>query len=185
MPTLADTIRQIRKRRGETMVVFAKRLGVTHPTISGYESGKITPSRSMLLLLLPLADGDERLPILASLDLQEADRSSLPDDELQHALESFESWFSSGGFESVDRSAKELRRGFAEFALEILRAPNAPLIPGINLVLEKWIRHRSAKRTHHVFENAALYLDIELRKFERGKPKPAAQRSGVEEGVDE
>jgi transcriptional regulator with XRE-family HTH domain len=55
-PELALAIRAIRKRRGETMVQFGERLGCANSVVSRYESGILTPSRSMLLLIYRLAD---------------------------------------------------------------------------------------------------------------------------------
>ena len=55
MPKLGREIRSIRKHRGETMVEFAEILGVTHASVSRYESGKGLPGYKVMLTLFDLA----------------------------------------------------------------------------------------------------------------------------------
>ena len=47
----AERIRELRKDRGLTMEKLAKAIGLTHPTISDWESGKISPSVESIFLL--------------------------------------------------------------------------------------------------------------------------------------
>lgn len=56
---IEKVIRRIRTRRGQTQVEFARELGVRHSAVSRYEAGKLSPSRSIMLLLLQLAETDE------------------------------------------------------------------------------------------------------------------------------
>jgi putative transcriptional regulator len=48
---IADRIRDQRKRYGWTQVDLAKKLGVTHITISYWETGRIVPPQPMQQLL--------------------------------------------------------------------------------------------------------------------------------------
>lgn len=67
-PRIGAAVRAIRARLGETQGRFALRLGCKQNTVSQYESGKLEPSRSMLLLLANLATtAEEREPIISSL----------------------------------------------------------------------------------------------------------------------
>ncbi len=64
---LSEAIRSIRRRTGKTLVQLALDLGVKNPTVSQYESGKAKPSPKVLLLLLAMAEGEERQPIMEEL----------------------------------------------------------------------------------------------------------------------
>ena len=58
---LGQAIYSIRCRLGETLSQFSERLGCTQGIISKYERGTIKPSRSMLLLMFPLAQTEEEV----------------------------------------------------------------------------------------------------------------------------
>lgn len=60
MSTLPATIRTIRQRLDQTMNEFAESLGTDQSTISRYESGRVVPSRTVLILLFLLASSHER-----------------------------------------------------------------------------------------------------------------------------
>jgi transcriptional regulator with XRE-family HTH domain len=62
--TVGEAIRRIRKRLGKNTTQFAELVASTSASISRYENGKLTPSRSMVLLLQNLAETDEeRAPL--------------------------------------------------------------------------------------------------------------------------
>ncbi len=66
---LSEAIKSIRKRRNETMVVFAEILGVCHSAISKYESAEINVGKPILKLLLQIAITDEeKAPIVAAIN---------------------------------------------------------------------------------------------------------------------
>jgi transcriptional regulator with XRE-family HTH domain len=67
--TVSGAIFAIRNRMGRTMVEFAQIIGTDQSTISKYESGKVPPSDTVLILLLLLARGDERVPLLKALGI--------------------------------------------------------------------------------------------------------------------
>ena len=67
-PELAAVIAAIRKRSGQTMKQFGGRsLGVSHATMSRYESGALTPGHYPLLVLFSLAEGHEKRVVRESL----------------------------------------------------------------------------------------------------------------------
>jgi DNA-binding transcriptional regulator YiaG len=68
-------ITAIRQRLGITQTRLAEKLGVLPSTISRYEAGILTPSRPVLRLLLQIARGPERGPILKALSLRGAPQS--------------------------------------------------------------------------------------------------------------
>jgi transcriptional regulator with XRE-family HTH domain len=67
---LGNTIKRLRQRLGQTMAEFSETIGTQQSTISRYESGRIPPSKSILILLLLLADEDEKPEILKALGLE-------------------------------------------------------------------------------------------------------------------
>lgn len=159
--TLSETIRAIRKRRGETMVQFGERLGTDNSVISKYEAAKVMPSRSMLLLLLPLAEGEERRPILDALGLEESDTAGLDQATVQTALESFEAYLKAGG---TGRGSKDRnRQAFADLARQVIELRHFE--PALNGILEKWIQFGHLKEARQFFKNLDVYLDVELARF--------------------
>lgn len=56
----------MRQRLELNMTEFGHRIGVTHASVSQYESGKIQPSQSVLMLLSELAETDEERSCLSS-----------------------------------------------------------------------------------------------------------------------
>lgn len=163
MPDLASVIRTIRKRLGLTQAAFADLIEARQNTISQYETGRIVPSRSVLRLLLGLAVRDERLPVLAALGVSAEDVGDLPDDVVQHAIDQFDRYISTGGTGAVSGHGGPELFEFARAAMRILSTSHADFSPAITDILNKWIEFGSEPRTHELFENAALYLDVELR----------------------
>jgi transcriptional regulator with XRE-family HTH domain len=66
---VGEAIFAIRNRMGKTMAEFARIIGTDHGTVSKYESAKVPPSNSMLILLLLLAQGDEKSALLKALGI--------------------------------------------------------------------------------------------------------------------
>jgi len=56
------------------MAEFAETIGTQQSTISRYEAGQLVPSRSMLILLLLLANEDEKSAVAEALGVEDADR---------------------------------------------------------------------------------------------------------------
>lgn len=67
VPDLPNTIRTIRQRLGQTMSDFAESLGTDQSTVSRYEAGQVTPSRTVLILMFLLASEPDRDVIRAAM----------------------------------------------------------------------------------------------------------------------
>lgn len=172
---LAETIHSIRKRLKLTQSEFGKRIGVRANTVSQYENGLILPGRSALLLLLPLAEGDEREPILEALgevpsemQLWEADINRRVDEaheELVKVVAKME-----GG--------QRARERFFDLAMRIVRSSRTPL-PLIR-ALELWDQYADSSDAREVYEEAVMALATNLDRVERGLApvgkKPAARQ---------
>jgi transcriptional regulator with XRE-family HTH domain len=70
------------------MVEFAQIIGTDQSTISKYESGKVPPSNTVLILLLLLARADERAPLLKALGIgDDAELQAVYQDAVHSLLE--------------------------------------------------------------------------------------------------
>lgn len=163
MPPVSRAIRSIRQRRGESMVQFAERLGLTQGSVSRYEAGKLQPSRSILLLLLQLAEGDEREPILEALgevpsemQLWEADLNRRVDEARKELSEFF----------AKMEGGQRARERFFDLAMEIVRSGRTPL-PLIR-AMELWRDHAGSSAAREVYEEAVMALATDLDRVERG-----------------
>lgn len=162
--SLGDAIRGIRKSRGETMAEFARVLGIDQGTISKYESGKVVPRRSVLLLLLPLTvEGtEEREVILNALGITSGDVYGLSTEVVQDTLEKYEEYLKAGGPKMHPTRGDNSLVNFAKAAGQITRR-EAMVEPSLVEILRYWIDVGHDKKTHQIFKNAALYIDIELK----------------------
>lgn len=184
---LSKAVRSIRKRLGLNMTAFAERIGAGQSTVSRYESGKMLPSRSVLMLLLGHAEGDEREPILRELGLKEENVEGLTPTEISSAIERFEAFAQAPGH-SGRPGTKSLQQEFAMLANQIVASPDAPS-DALNQVLRHWIRWGTTEDGHEVFENAVLYMDVEFTALanraknqahprrQRGAPRPRRANS--------
>lgn len=110
--SLGDTISAIRHRMGKSMVEFSRLVGANQSSVSRYESGKTPPGKTMLILLLLLAQGDEKAPLLQALGLRD-------DAEIQQVFEGALASlveYERLAARSRDRSKKDA--GLAEFVTE-------------------------------------------------------------------
>lgn len=161
--SLAETIHSIRKRLKLTQSEFGKRIGVRANTVSQYENGLILPGRSALLLLLPLAEDDEREPILEALgevpsemQLWEADIRRRADDARKELSEFFAKM--DGG--------QRARERFFDLAIRIVKNSRSPT-PLIR-ALELWDQHAGSSAAREVYEEAIMALATDLDRVERG-----------------
>lgn len=171
---LAETIHSIRKRLKLTQSEFGKRIGVRANTVSQYENGLILPGRSALLLLLPLAEDDEREPILEALgevpsemQLWEADIRRRADDARKELSEFFAKM--DGG--------QRARERFFDLAIRIVKNSRSPT-PLIR-ALELWDQHAGSSAAREVYEEAIMALATDLDRVERGLP-PVGKKPGAE-----
>jgi transcriptional regulator with XRE-family HTH domain len=64
--TVGEAVRRIRKRIGQNTTDFGARVGITASAVSKYENGKISPGRSVLLLLQQMAETDEEREVISA-----------------------------------------------------------------------------------------------------------------------
>ena len=165
MDHLGKAIRSIRVRLGKTMVEFASLIGAKQSTISRYEASKLTPGRPVLILLLQLAEGTEKAPILRALGIEQKTVQDLESRQLIEALQTFERYLESSGQSSKARHTKrddgtELV-DFANAAKRIILAYE-DVDPSMTVILNFWHTFGADPGAREVFRNAAAYLDVEL-----------------------
>jgi transcriptional regulator with XRE-family HTH domain len=173
---LGAAIRAIRSRRGENLRDFAARLGVGHSTVSKYERDVLRPSRSMLLLLYPLAETTaEKEPIVAAL-------GSIPEG-LQVLERQLDRDLAIAKIETERilremQAQPETRQRLLGLALRIARDPEIPLwLPNM---LSFWHRYRYDARLRDLM-NALMGEVVEKLHWEEireelGEPAPPIAR---------
>lgn len=125
-----------------TTTEFAEAIGATNPTVSRYETGKLRPSRSMLLLLYAFAEtAEERRPIVDAL-------GGVPD-QVKSSQEQFQRDLAVAQAEVAkvlreERSAPETRRWMLGLALQIGRQREIPL--WLPTIMSLWNRYRNNVR---------------------------------------
>ena len=174
MTDLSQTIRLIRQRLGKTMVDFAEMIGCRQSTISRYESGKLIPGRSVLLLILQHAQGAERKPILDALGVGPA-ASGWPERDLIGALKTFEQYLELPSRPRTGASSSTLA-AFARAAKRLVEA-RSEVDPSVVSVLEQWSQYGGNPKAAQHFRNIAAYLDVELGVL-GASGRPRRQRSG-------
>jgi transcriptional regulator with XRE-family HTH domain len=140
------------------MVEFGRMMGIAHSAISRYESGKIAPSRAVLVLLWGLAEGDYEKRVIAHAlgeepKTLEASVARFNRDVLQLAAEFDQELLRV-------RTSPETRRRFADLALKILAEPEMP-IETVNL-LSLWVKYRTNPAARAEFKDALTRLEIRL-----------------------
>ncbi len=129
-PSLCESISMIRTRHGKNMAEFGKMVGVTSATISRWESGQIVPTGAALRILLGLAEGLEKKPLLDALGAAAADPQEIAGELAQ------------GRF-----SGKPGLKAFAKVAQEILeREEDVP--PYLSDLLKDWLRLSGSANAH-------------------------------------
>jgi transcriptional regulator with XRE-family HTH domain len=170
LSSLGETISAIRQRLGKTMVEFARLVGSDHTSVSRYESGQIVPGKPILILLLLLAQGDEKPALVKALGLRD-------DDETQRAFE--------GALASLleyerqaTRSRGKARKdaGLTEFVKEAAAIANARLSldPVVAEVLRRLRVSNADRRVQTHFRNFLTYLDIAMPHPKSGAAKEQA-----------
>jgi len=178
MTTLAHAIRDIRRRLNKTMVQFAEMIGCKQSTVSRYESGKLVPGRSVLILLLQLARGAERQPVLDALGIAGAAPAGWSERQLTTALKTFEDYLDVSGPVKPRGSPAASLASFARAAKRIVLAGRS-VDPALVSILQCWSAHHSNPKALAYFRDIAAYLDVELKLLAaRGKPRRKPARSG-------
>ena len=175
MSALADAIRQIRKRLDKTMVQFAELIGCKQSTVSRYESGKLVPGRSVLILLLQLARGAERQPVLDALGVTGKSPAGWGERQLATALRTFEDYLEvSGPVRPPGAPAASLTQ-FARAAKRIVLA-GQPVDPALVSILQHWTTGHADPKALDCFRHIAAYLEVEL-KLLAARTKPRRKRA--------
>ncbi len=139
-------------------MVFARLVGTDQSTVSKYEAGKIAPSRSTLLNILRLAEGDaERNPILEALGVENPADLGMPQSEVDQAIEDFETYLKQGGSAANKDGSKKRFIDLVRLTLD------SEIDPAITGILAKWVKHRHDKAARKFFRNLDVYLDVELK----------------------
>ena len=182
MNEIGIAIRNTRNRLGKTMAEFAEMIGCRQSTISRYESGRLTPSRTVLLLLLQLAKGADREVLLNSLGVECATRSDWNERDLLDALKTFEDYLAIARDQAGRGHGTRAGPGsplvaFARAAKQVLLERPEP-DPALVAVLNHWIGHRKNPKTHEYFRHVAAYLDVQLTVLEARERKKSSTRRG-------
>lgn len=181
--TLGFAIRAVRERLRKTMSEFADMIGCRQSTVSRYEAGKLVPSRTVLLLLLQLAEGPEKQPLLAALGVPGSAAQGWIPSDLADALRTFDSYLSTAGG-SADLTCSGAARGrtlarFAGLSAQIV-SEGREIEPALAVVLELWLKHRANRQAWKYFRHVAAYLEVELSVL-----KTAEQRNRPMNGVQQ
>lgn len=176
MPPLGPTIRAIRKRLGKTMVEFAEMIGCKQSTVSRYESGKLVPGRSVLILLLQRARGSERQPVLDALGVSGTVPAGWSERQLLTALRPFEDYLAVSGSARRHAPSSTSLASFASAAQRIVTG-GRQVDPALVSILQQWTAHHSDPRAIPHFQNVAAYLKVQLKLLAaRHKPRPKRPR---------
>lgn len=166
---LQQSIKQIRTMRGLTMAEFGKLLGCTQPTVSRYERGVLVPSRSVLLLLFSLAEGEARDAILAELRKSSDDSAQMTSDTLLDSFAKFQQYLVVKG--AGPMSSPELPEvSFAKAAVDALTGHPRP-ISALLGILELWNSVRDIPGAHRCFEDARVYITVETAAIRASRSK--------------
>jgi transcriptional regulator with XRE-family HTH domain len=158
-------IRLIRKRLGETGTIFGERFGVRHNTVSQYESGKATPSTSILLKMYRLAETEaEKRPILAELGDSAADLLAREQgfQEIAGRVKN-----ELDALVTARAAGPNARKRFYELIIEILRQPDIPL--WLLDLIDLWLQVRDEPDARQTFEEGFSGLWLRVAKLRREK----------------
>jgi transcriptional regulator with XRE-family HTH domain len=157
---LPAVIRRIRQAQKMSMTEFAKEIGSTQSTVSRYEAGKLNPSRTVLLLLLQLAEGPERDAILGYLGVEPRNRAAATAKQLIDSMRIFEEYLDHQGTKPPAEEVPS-QVDFARLAKTILiNGPEPDL--SLTRLLELWLVHGKTRRFREYFRRAVHYLEVEL-----------------------
>jgi len=164
---LSLAIKSIRTRMKETMVLFAARIGLNHSTISLYESGKLVPSRSMLIMLFQLAaTAEEKSSILDAMGVDANLRTGWEEKELIEAVKGFDIYQRAKKTEA-DKPRRPWKKGslidFAEQATFIVKEIG-DVDPCLVDFLRAWIKFHGDPEAVEDFRDVVQFLSIRLAK---------------------
>lgn len=166
MTDLGPAIYTIRKRLGKTMVQFAELIGCKQSTISRYESGKLIPGRSVLILLLQLAKGAERKPMLDALGVTRRAAAGWQEEDLVKSLRVFEQYLEADRGARIAGTAGPTLAEFARTAQRIVLR-GRPVDPALVSILRCWTDYQGNPKAAARFRDAARDLEVELKVLRR------------------
>lgn len=140
------------------MVEFARLVGSDHTSVSRYESDQIVPGKPILILLLLLAQGDEKAPLVKALGLRD-------DDEMQRGFEgALASLLEYERQSARSRGKARQDAGLTEFVKEAAAIANARLSidPAVAEVLRRLRASKADRKMQTQFRNFLTYLDIAM-----------------------
>src|ERR1700687_5188849 len=143
---------------GKSMVEFARLVGADQSSVSRYESGKTPPGKTMLILLLLLAQGDEKAPFRQALGLRD-------DAEIQHVFEgALESLLEYERLAARSRSRSKKDAGLAEFVKEAaaIAAAGLSLDPALAGILRLVRTSKASPRIQAHFRTMMALLNVAL-----------------------
>jgi len=144
------------------MVEFAGLIGCKQSTVSRYESGKLVPGRSVLILLLQLAQGSERTPVLNALGVTRAAAAGWTEPSLVQALKTFDDQLEQARAGGARRAPSASVAAFARAAKKILLA-GKEVDPSLVSIVELWATHHGNPKALPHFRHVAAYLEVELK----------------------
>jgi transcriptional regulator with XRE-family HTH domain len=179
--SLASSIKSIRSRIGRTMIEFAALIGCKQSTVSRYESGKLIPGRSVLLLLLQLAQGTEREIILDALGVNQSVALGWIERDFLNALWTFEDYLraTGAGCQKRDLTAEKNRIVLFSSATKEIILRGRPIEPALIAILNLWLAHADNPEAHIYFQHAASYLDVELTVLSSHPKKVRSKRAST------
>ncbi len=146
------------------MAQFAELIGCKQSTISRYESGRLPPSRSVLMLLLQHAGGAERKVLLDHLGVERRVSEGWSEQQLIDSLRTFEGYLNRLPEAADTSKARQVVSPLVEFALvakqKVLGEP-AP-DPALNGIIKCWLAHRNNPKAAEYLRRALAYLTVEL-----------------------
>ena len=156
--SLASAVSSIRGRLGMTMVEFADLIGATNSTISKYESGRLVPSKTVLILLFLLADESEKPSLREALGVWDEKKSQASFPAVKTKLtELLKTLRKSRNASALDRARIE----FAKEALALLAA-RTPIDPAAAEILGFLRAHAANRKLHASLPQILTYLEVAL-----------------------
>jgi len=159
----------------KTMVEFGRLVGTDHSSVSRYESGQIVPGTAVLILLLLLAQGDEKAPLLKALGLHD-------DAEIQQVFRgAVESLVEYERLAARSRSRSKKDTGLAEFVKEAaaIAAAGLSLDPALADILRLVRTSKASPKIQAHFRTMMALLNVALAESKASvdSKSPARRRS--------
>ena len=171
--SLPVVIAAIRLRTAGTQTEFARKLKVTQPTITRYESGELTPGHYPLLVLFSLAQGHEKRVIAEALQevlgLAKPPTEEVIRDGLDIAEKAFSELVKMAARTPLSTRAHRFVTEALQVATVALTAPEEYPSEAVIEILSLWREHRDDPETMQLFQHFLGYLEVT--RAMKGKPR--------------